>query len=188
MITNHFYLGNTGIDRRLPWGEFVKAYADDYYLTEAYGKTKGITVLFGIEDGFGFGKEMLIYGVTPEALADLPQLAELNPREKAELFRSLGGFVVCAHPFRHRSYIPEPVLAPDPTLFDGIEVFNACNAPEENTQAGDLCRENHLIPTAGSDAHRAEGLGLAGVDFEEEIHTSLDFIQALKEEKYSLFS
>lgn len=30
VLTNHFYWGNTGIDRNLPWNEFVKAYEIDY--------------------------------------------------------------------------------------------------------------------------------------------------------------
>ena len=29
VITNHFYHGNCGVDRSLPWNEFVKKYEND---------------------------------------------------------------------------------------------------------------------------------------------------------------
>ena len=187
VITNHFYCGNTGIDRALPWADFVNAYVEDYRIARAYGEEKGVAVLFGLEDGFGGGKEMLVYGLPPEAVQEHPELKTLPPAEKAALFRSLGGFVVCAHPFRHRSYIPEPVVAPDTAYFDGMEVENACNAPEENRQAAVLCQQSGLRPTAGSDAHRTDGLGKAGVAFYDRVTDSREFVQALTEGQYTLY-
>ena len=38
VITNHFKGGNTGIDRKLPWKDFVKAYEKDYIALKEAGE------------------------------------------------------------------------------------------------------------------------------------------------------
>ena len=47
VITNHFLHGNTGIDRDLPWEEFVKAYENDYLECKKAAKEFDLDILFG---------------------------------------------------------------------------------------------------------------------------------------------
>lgn len=186
VITNHFYHGNTAVDRNLDWEDFVETYNKDYLATRNYGKKQGIQVFFGIEEGFAPGKEMLIYGISPKQLKEHPEFIMLGAKEKAELVHSLGGAVICAHPFRNRSYIPDPDAIPDMTMFDGIEMYNLGNDEQANLKAEFFVKENKIIPTSGGDVHVAKGFGYAGIAFETPIKSYKDFVKRLKKGDFSL--
>ena len=188
VFTNHFYHGNTAVDRKLPWNEFVKTYADEYTHAEEYGKSIGIKVFFGIEEVYAPGKEMLIYGISPENLAQYPEFRDMSPKEKADLVHSLGGITVCAHPFRARTYIPDPDTPPDISIFDGIECFNFFNKPEENEKAFEFANNTSLLKTSGGDIHRAEDFGRAGIAFNEPIENYDDFIKKFKSGDFILIT
>lgn len=187
-ITNHFYHGNTCVDRNLEWSSFISAYRADYELTKSYGEKMGIQVFFAIEEGFAAGKEMLIYGVVPEIFVKNPEFIMLGAKEKADFVRANGGITVCAHPFRKRSYIPDPDKMPDPYLFDGIEGYNYANSAEENQKAVDFAIENKLFLTSGGDIHRAQDFGFAGIEFNEKLKSDRDFINKLKSGDYELIT
>ncbi len=188
VVTNHFYHGNTCVDRNLAWEAFVSAYRADYELTRSYGEKMGIQVFFGIEEGFAAGKEMLIYGLSPEALIGNPEFIMLGAREKADFIRANGGVTVCAHPFRDRAYIPNPNSEPDPYLFDGIEGYNYANDPEENEKAVEFAKKNKLFITSGGDVHRSNDFGRAGIEFSEKIRDERDFVNKLKSGKFRLIT
>jgi hypothetical protein len=84
VFTNHFYRGNTALDRKLPWEEFVAAYEEDYLKAKEYGDKIGIKVFFGVEEVFAAGKEMLIYGISPETFKKTPEFRTMNAYEKAD--------------------------------------------------------------------------------------------------------
>ena len=186
VITNHFYHGNTAVDRRLPWEDFVGTYAEDYEAANEYGKAKGITVFFGIEEGFAPGKEMLIYGLKPEDLSKHPEFVKMSAKEKTDFVRTLGGLCVCAHPFRDRDYIPEPNTPPDPDLFDGIEGFNFCNRVEENEKAFVFALNNKKFITSGSDTHKCNNFGNAGIGFDTPVTDYKEFIEKMKKGEFKL--
>lgn len=186
VFTNHFYHGNTCVDRNLPWEEFVGAFEEDYLRAKEYGEKKGIKVFFGIEEGYDAGKEMLIYGLSPEILKNYPEFIMMGAKEKADFVHKNGGITVCAHPFRDRAYIPEPNKAPPTELFDGIECFNFFNKPEENEKAFDFAQKEGLIKTSGGDVHRSSDFGNAGIDFNVPIETYQDFLENLKKGNYKL--
>jgi len=186
VITNHFYHGNTSIDRNLDWTEFIEKYNEDYIKTREYGLKNGIQVFFGIEEGFAPGKEMLIYGLSPEQLKAHPEFIMLGAKEKVELIHSLGGITVCAHPYRARAYIPNPDSDPDPTLFDGIEGYNRANMPEENDKAFAFAKKHGLFTTSGGDVHSSNNFGNAGIAFNTEIKDYSDFLNRLKNGDFSL--
>ena len=185
-ITNHFYHGNSSVDRNLDWETFISAYRADYELTKNYGEKMGIQVFFGIEEGFAAGKEMLIYGISPETFVKNPDFIMFGAKEKSDFVRQNGGITVCAHPFRDRAYIPDPNTAPDPSLFDGIEGFNAGNSPEENEKAFRFAKENNLFITSGGDVHSASRFGNAGIEFKSKLKGDKDFINRLRNGDYSL--
>lgn len=186
VITNHFYHGNTAVDRNLPWNDFVGAYIDDYEYARVYGKKKGISVFFGLEEGFAPGKEMLIYGVKPESFLKHPEFIMMSAKEKSDFIHEEGGICVCAHPFRDRSYIPDPQTPPDPALFDGIEGFNLGNKIDENEKAFIFGINNNKFLTSGSDTHRCDNFGDAGIAFENPIKDYDDFVNKMKKGEFKL--
>ena len=74
VMTNHFMHGNTGIDRDLPWEEFVKQYELDYLACLDAAKGHDLDIIFGVEEVVVEGLEILCYGVTPQMLYDHPEL------------------------------------------------------------------------------------------------------------------
>lgn len=186
VITNHFYHGNTAISRRTPWREFVKAYKEDYLDAKKAGEKYGIEVLFGIEEGYGKGKETLIYGISPELLMDTPDFSHMTIVEMSKFVRANNGFIVAAHPFRVRDYIAEPRKAPDTTLFDALETYNHINSFEDNDLAEQLCKKSGLLRTSGGDVHSIHGIGNAGLAFYERITNNEQLVTALKAGNYKL--
>lgn len=110
----------------------------------------------------------------------------MNISETAEFVRSKGGFLVCAHPFRVRDYIPDPDRPPIPSNFDGVEIYNHANSPEENRKAADYAKKHGLAPASGGDTHHTGGLGYAGLAFENRIQNNKALVTALKNGDYRL--
>lgn len=188
VITNHFYHGNTAVDRNLPWEEFVDAYEKDYLELKRLGEENGITVFFGLEEGFAPGREMLIYGVEPKVFKDHPEFIMMSAKEKVDFVHKNGGVCVCAHPFRNREYIPDPDTAPDPKLFDGIEGYNFCNEESENEKAMLFGINNGKFITSGSDCHHVKHFGQAGIAFKRPVKSYAGFIKKLKSGDYTLIN
>ncbi len=186
VLTNHFYHGNTAINRRIPWKDFVSAYMENYLEAKKYGESIGMKVFFGIEEGYGGGKEFLIFGLSPDILIENPEFNNMEIEEKVDFIRKNGGITVCAHPFRDRFYISNPDIPPNPDLFDGIEVYNQFNRPEENQKAFEFAKKHGKIMTSGGDVHAAEDVGFSGIDFSVEINSYEDFIAALKNGDYKI--
>lgn len=187
VLTNHFYHGNTAIDRALSWEEFVGAYAEDYCRTKEYAKKYDLDVLFGIEEGYGPGKEVLIYGLSPETVAATPAFRDMSIAEISAFVHANHGILAYAHPFRHRDYIKDPDAEPDPLLVDMIEGYNAHNAPGENPKAMEFAQKNHLPIIAGGDVHHTDSIGLCGVDFTRRLTTSENLVADLLAGRYQLY-
>ncbi len=188
VFTNHFYGGNTGIDRTLPWIDFVGEYEKSYNEARAYAEQFDFDVLFGIEEGLGGGKEALIYGLSPEIIAAAPEFPNMNKYQKSDFVRQGGGIIVCAHPYRNRSYISDPDTDPDPALFDGVEVYNEHNSEDENNRAMAFAERHGLIKISGGDHHIAERLGASGIAFKTRIRNNKELVEALKSGEYSLIT
>lgn len=189
VITNHFYHGNSGIDRseRTSWNEFVKAYENDYLECVEQAKKYDLDIIFSVEEGLGDGVEILCYGVTPKILYDNPALRNCSPEECLKIMRENGVVLIQPHPFREASYISRPGPLP-PTLIDGIEVYNAGNASEEmNKKAMALAEANpHLIRTSSADAHSSDRVGYGGIMVKERIKSTEDLVRILKSGDYGM--
>lgn len=186
VFTNHFYHGNTGIDRNLPWQDFVGEYKKSYEEAKEYAKQFDFDVLFGIEEGLGGGKEVLIYGLSPEIIIDNHEFKDMTLPQMAEFVRKNGGVMVHAHPYRARAYIREPDKDPDPAYFDGIEVYNSHNSDDENGRARAFAKKYGLLEVSGGDTHRIEFFGGSGLAFGNRIKTNEDLVKALKAREYKL--
>lgn len=187
VLTNHFYHGNTGIDRDLPWEDFVRAYEEDYLKAKKAGDEIGIDVIFGVEEHVGNGKEILLYGITPEMLYAHPECADGKLETISNAMHEYGALVFQAHPYRSRAYIidPSPLLNLD--YLDGIEAYNGCNPEDENIRAEQYAKENGKLMCAGSDAHGEEFENRFGIACEHRIRNAAELIETLKSGDYKLY-
>ena len=180
VITNHFYNGDTRVHRALPWRDFVRPYIEDYERAKRFAEHLDFDVLFGIEEQVGGGREILVYGITPEFLLAHPELRRADVPTWARLVHEAGGLIFQAHPYRRRWYISTPGPHPDLALLDGIEVYNASNAPEENQDAALLRERKSLATVAGSDGHSTASAGRAGILSPRRLYTEKDLAALLK--------
>lgn len=192
VLTNHFYHGNTGIIRRQPWEDFVRPYEEAYREAKEEGDRLDFDVLFGLEEGVGGGKEVLLYGITPAFLYAHPELRDGDGREGnlerlSRLVRSAGGLVFQAHPFRVRDYIDDPSETLPVEYLDGMETDNACNGELENRRAALYAAEQELRPCAGSDAHTADFSGRYGIAVQQRLKTEAALAETLRAGEYTLY-
>lgn len=186
VLTNHFYWGNSGIDRDLPWDEFVRAYENDYIECVNSAKKFDLDILFGIEEGLGGGREILCYGITPEILYENPKFKERRAEDWYKALHEAGAVVIQAHPFRDREYITDRGVFPH-NLIDGIEVFNRGNNEGADEEAENYAEKNpDLIFTSGSDAHIGRDVCRYGIATESRIRNEKELARVLKSKKYEL--
>ena len=188
VITNHFYHGNSGIDRseNTSWEQFVSAYVDDYLACKVDAEKYGLDIIFSIEESVKPGTEILCYGVTPKVLYDNPQLIKEDLDEWVRVMRENGVVVVQAHPFREADYIPEPGPLPYQYV-DGVEVFNRGNdAPEMNQKALEFANEHNLIKTSSADAHWPNHIPYGGILTERRIRDERELASLLLSGEFEL--
>lgn len=186
VITNHFLNGNTGIDRKLPWNEFVRQYELDYLRGKEAAEKYDIDLIFGVEEHVSGGLEILCYGITPDILYAHPELSERSCKVWHDVLSSYGALCIQAHPFRARDYIREPKLLPLEYI-DGIEIFNAENNESENTKAEKAALAHpELILTSGADSHRNRSICIGGIESETRIRDEKELVSVLKSGKYEI--
>ena len=186
VVTNHFYCGDTRIDRSLSWEDFVDAYRKDYLYGLEYARQVDFDLLFGLEEHVGNGQEILIYGITPDLIASHPELRSGDVETYLEVAHAAGGLVYQAHPYRDRFYIKCPFPLPCLDRLDGIEVYNASNQPEANEQAQKLADELGLACVAGSDGHSLQSGGRAGIATKERLRSNDDLLRILRSGDYTI--
>ncbi len=187
VLTNHFYHGNTGVRRQVPWPDFVRPFAEAYERAKKVGDKLDFDVLFGIEEGVGGGKEVLLYGISPQFLIDHPVLRDCTLGELTALVHEAGGLVVQAHPFRVREYIRAPWEELPAEHLDGVEVYNACNDEMSNRRAEQFAEGYGLLAIAGSDAHTAQTPQRAGIVCSHRIRTNDELVTVLCDGDYDLY-
>ncbi len=190
VLTNHFFFGNTCIDRTLPPEEFVRQFCEPYFEGQKTAKELDFDLLFGLEGNYGGGKEFLIYGITPDVLYKNLHLIgpEMNTHpyrpQLLEAWKKVtekeGAVLALAHPFRDRAYVLEPDLLPDSDVYDAVEVFNSCNTEEANQKAADYFENGDKILFAGNDYHNTGFESFAAVAFDTRIHSEKALAEALK--------
>ena len=186
VLTDHFIRGNTSVSRLLPWPKRMQAYYDAYLEAKAEGDALDFDVIFGIEHAYGSGKEVLLYGIDLEFLLKNDDIRRISLGELADRVRAYGGLVIMAHPYRDRAYVDMSVQ-PQEEVLDGIELYNACNAPGEDLQALALAERNpRYILTSGGDIHHWADprIGSAGLWFDRRIRDGKELVAALKAREY----
>ena len=187
VLTNHFFHGNSGIDRELSWEQFVAEYEKNFVECKELAQEYDLDIIFGVEEHISGGLEILCYGITPQFLYDHPELKTEHSIETwSNALRDFGAICVQAHPFRERGYISNPGLLPIEYI-DGIEVFNACNKPEENETAELVAKEYpEWILVSGADTHLPASVCWAGIATSERITDSNTLAKILKSRNYEL--
>ena len=188
VLTNHFYHGNSGVDRseNTSWEEFVSAYEKDYLECLEEAKKYDLDIIFSVEEVLIPGLEILCYGVTPEVLYANPELRSCSPERKVEILRQNGVLLIQPHPFREAFYIPNP--GPLPLEFiDGVEVYNRGNGTDEmNKKALEFANEHNLIKTSSADAHSTDRVPCGGIITEKRIKSPQDLVNTLRNGNYTL--
>lgn len=186
-LTDHFFCGDTRIDRSLSWNDFVGEYEKAYMRGVEYGKKVDFDLFFGIEEHIGNGLEILVYGITPDLLRAHPELREGKLDDYIRIVHEAGGLLFQSHPYRDREYIRTPGPIERLDELDGIEAFNAANYPEENERAAKLAEEKGLSCTAGSDGHYFGACGRAGIATRVRPKNVKEFIEIMKSGDYTLY-
>ena len=188
VVTNHFYHGNSGIDRseNTSWEQFVSAYEENYLECKREAEKHGLDIIFSIEESLVPGLEVLCYGITPKILYDNPQLIKSDMNEWVRVMRENGVVIIQAHPFREADYIPNPGPLPVDKI-DGIEVHNCGHRPVMNEKAWKMAEEYpHLIRTSSADAHVPEMIPFGGIITSKRITNESELAALLRSRDYEL--
>ncbi|MDR2630456.1 MAG: PHP domain-containing protein [Spirochaetaceae bacterium] len=181
IVTDHFFNGNTRINRNLPWKEWVTRFCRGYEDARNAGERLGLDVFFGWEETFE-GDDYLIYGLDKEWLLEHPEAAHWSRREQYETVGLYGGCVVQAHPFRQHYYIDCVHLSTG--CVDAVEAANGGNHDRSyDALAMAYARRLGLPATAGSDIHHIDQIQtetLYGVYLDKKMTTIQDYVRAIK--------
>ena len=184
IVTDHFFYGNTAVDRSLPWSEWVELYCLGFEHAKAEGDRLGLQVFFGWESNYQ-ATEFLVYGLDKQWLLAHPEIKDATIPEQLVLAHEGGGMISHAHPYRQAPYIKEIRLFPE--YVDAVEGVNATHTsdtsaqkhPEYNEQALAYAKQYNLPLTAGSDQHSAT-MVWGGMVFPRKLKDIDDFIRAVK--------
>lgn len=182
IITDHFFGGNTAVDRTLPWKERIEWFCSGYEDALAEGQKIGLDVFFGWEEGYGGNDEYLVYGLDKSFMLAHPEMEHWTRKEQYENVRRAGGCVIQAHPFRMR---PEymKMIKLDERYSDGCEVANFGNKPWDDARAIRWAKAHDRVMTAGSDNHCSPAKGLFGIELEEKLTDIRDLVKIILERK-----
>ena len=180
VVTDHFYHGNTSVNRHIPWDMFIDEYCEGYYRAKREGDKHGFTVLFGFEQKFCDGTdEYIVLGISPEWLKSHPEIRDMQRVAFFDTIKKARGFIIQAHPFRVRYYVSDIRLALD--YVDAIEVFNLGDFDEQSRQSYEYAQNLGLPVTGGTDIHSIENRDeVGGVALEKKINTIEELIEEIK--------
>ena len=187
IVTDHFFSGNTGVDRNQSWHDWVSEYCKGYEHAKEEGDKQEFTVFFGIEQNFD-GDEYLVYGLTREWLLAHPEMLHCSRKEFYELMHQAGALVVQAHPYRERGYLRRVNL--NPYYVDAWEVVNFGNEPYQDALAIKEAKKRGLPVIGGSDMHCIDGdPATGGIESDTPLSSVQDFMELIKRGKgYSVIT
>ena len=183
VVTDHFFGGNTAIDRSLPWKEKVKAFVKGYEEAKEAGLQKGLSVFFGWEENYA-GAEFLIYGLSPQWLMDHPEAEGWTIAQQFDQVSKAGGCVIQVHPFRDVRYISHIRLYP--YLVHGVEGYNFANNLNSDTWGAAYANAFNLPMTAGTDIHRLDRWdekNIMGIALDKPLENIGELVSLIKEKK-----
>ena len=176
IMTDHFFGGNTAVNRSLPWEKRIDLFWQGYEDAKEEGDRIGLDVFFGLEQGF-HGDEYLIYGLTKEYMKAHPEMERWTRQQQLDEVHRAGGCVIQAHPFRIRGYMDRIRVG---TLFcDGIEAANRGNEALDDARAYRMGCAERLLMTAGSDNHSSPIETPFGVELATRLTDIRDYVRII---------
>jgi hypothetical protein len=181
IITDHFYRGNTAVDRSLPWKKWVDHFCRGFEDAREAGARRGLDVFFGWEETFD-GDDYLVYGLDRHWLLEHPEAGSWSRKEQYQRVSRFGGCVVQAHPFRQHYYIDRICLSPG--CVHAVEAANAGNHEQSYDALARKYAEKLGLPvTAGSDIHHQDDVReetTFGIYLDKKMETIADYVEAVK--------
>ncbi len=178
-VTDHFFGGNTAVDRRLPWDIKIHLFCQGYEDAKRRGDEIGFDVFLGWEFG-RHGTEFLTYGLDKQFLLDHPEIDNIELPQYAELVHECGGFMVHAHPFREAGYLNNTIRL-FPRCVDAVEAVNASHWDNEFNDRAKQYAESYGLPmTGGSDTHSVYNYVGGGIALDEKLSSAHDYLSRLK--------
>ena len=188
IITDHFL---NGLAARSPgkvsmsWADKINFFVSGYERAKKEGDKCGLDVFFGWEYSID-GSDFLTYGLNEDFLIAHPELEDTPPIEKySTLVRDAGGYIAQAHPYRRGLWINMP-LPVEPSLIDGVEVYNGGMPMAVNKKAFDFALEHGLPMQAGSDSHDTDIRDVNGISLRNKAESIHDIIKAIKARQVKL--
>ncbi|MCL1991807.1 MAG: PHP domain-containing protein [Spirochaetes bacterium] len=183
IVTDHFWNGNSGVSRRLPWREWVHRFCRGYEAAKEEGEKLGLDVFLGWEETFDGSDDYLVYGLDKNWLLAHPEVVRWSRLEQFLAVRAAGGAVVQAHPFRQHDHIREVVLST--ACVDGVEVANGGNNNDSYDALACLYAQKiNKTALAGTDTHSAARVARGeplGVYLKEKPASILDFARLIRD-------
>ncbi len=163
------------------WNEKIEHYLSGYRALkhEAEGH---LHVLLGCELRFlGSQNDYLVFGMDEQFLLAHPNLHRMTPEAFSSFARENGLLFIQAHPFRRG------MDRIDPTLLDGMEVFNGhADHNSHNLDALATAARYGLIYTSGSDYHSASATPTGGIRTDAPITSIPQLLDVLRSGCYTL--
>lgn len=184
-VTDHFFNGNTWIERTDDWVDMVRRLGEGFRLARYEGEKLGLQVFFGWEYAYR-GTDLLTYGLDESWLMEQPDLLSLHINDYCDRVRADGGFIAHAHPFREAGYIDMIRLLP--RRVDAVETYNAARTDFENEQADHYAEQYGLLKIAGSDNHHGSMPRLGGLQTRTRPQTARELIGLVRNGQAELFS
>lgn len=184
VITNHFSRGTADFFVKKGVPDFTGRFFQAVREAAVIGKRYGLTVLSGMEVHFDEnGNDYLVYGMPESEVADFDAVFKMGAEAFSRLAASKKALFYQAHPFRDG--LLKVMETAD--LF-GLEVLN-CNPrhDDHNDKAAQWARDHHLHAIAGSDCHRVEDVGTAGIITERTIGSEAELLAMLRADDYRIF-
>jgi hypothetical protein len=184
VITNHFtkntidHLGRT-------WTEKIDGYISFFKRAKEAGIKCGIKVFFGLELSLDdHYNDLLIYGLSPEMLYDIPNIFNYNYKDLFELANKENFLIYQAHPTRdYGGFIGANVV-------HGVEVYNGTKGRAgfvgNNEKALELAIKHNLKQISGSDFHCFDEVPTGGIYVADWVESERDLVEFLKKEQPEL--
>jgi len=166
----------------------VDQWLEGYRTVAKEGKKLGMRVFLGFElRQQGTREDFLIYGLDEAFLFKNPTLFLLPIEEAAALINAEGGLIFQAHPYRVRT---NRHYTRYPNLIQGVEVYNGSvkHMPfNHNKKALTFADKHHLLKIAGSDFHRPEDTGQAGIYLPGDVSTEAEMADYLRHNNAEMY-
>ena len=163
------------------WAEKAEHYLSGYRALKRAAEGR-LHILLGCELRFlGSQNDYLVFGMDEEFLLAHPNLHQMTPAGFSEFAHANGLIFTQAHPYR------KGMDRIDPTLLDGMEVFNG--HPDHNSHNLDAlatATRYGLIRTSGSDYHFPNATPAGGILTDEPITSLSQLLAVLRSGIYTL--